>query len=79
MTFKYKDKIYTTADLDNKLGKLGIRLEDVEILKKQDCSIGEVSNSVTKHRFYNKKTGYTLVSIYDNLDHLQAVENPQEW
>ena len=69
-TFKYKDKIYTTTNLDSKLSKLGIELRDIEILKKQDCSKGKADNSINKYYFYNKETKETIVSVYDNLDNL---------
>jgi hypothetical protein len=67
ISFKYKDKIYTTTNLEKKLNKLGIGIQDIEILKKQDNSIGETDNTIKKYYFKNKYTGDTLVSIYDNL------------
>ena len=67
ISFKYKDKIYTTTNLEKKLEKLGIEIQDVEILKKQDNSIGELDNTVQKYYFKNRYTGETIVSIYNNL------------
>ena len=67
ISFKYKDKIYTTTNLENKLNKLGIGIQDIEILKKQDNSIGELDNTVQKYYFKNRYTGETIVSIYNNL------------
>lgn len=78
-SFKYKDKIYTTTNLENKLNKLGIELQDIEILKKQDNSIGETDNTIQKYYFKNKYTGETIVSIYDNLYNLKQIINIEDW
>ena len=78
-SFKYKDKTYTTTNLEKKLNKLGIELSDIEILKKQDNSIGEIDNTVKKYYFKNKHTGDTIVSIYDNLQNLSQVTNTEDW
>lgn len=78
-SFKYKDKIYTTTNLEKKLEKLGIGIQDIEILKKQDNSIGETDNTIQKYYFKNKHTGETIVSIYDNLQNLKQVINIKEW
>lgn len=79
ISFKYKDKIYTTTNLENKLNKLGIGIQDVEILKKQDNSIGEIDNTIQKHYFKNKSTGETIVSIYDDLQNLKGIINIEDW
>lgn len=79
ISFKYKDKIYTTTNLEKKLNKLGIGIQDIEILKKQDNSIGEIDNTIQKYYFKNKHTGETIVSIYDNLEHLKQIINIEEW
>lgn len=79
ISFKYKDKIYTTTNLEKKLNKLGIELSDIEILKKQDNSIGETDNTIKKYYFKNKHTGETIVSIYVNLQDLKQIINIEEW
>ena len=70
ISFNYKDKIYTTDNLEKKLEKLGITKDDIKICKKQDCSIGETEDKVL-YRFYNPITKETIVSIYENLEHLR--------
>lgn len=66
ITFKYNNKQYTTNNLDSKLNKLGITREDIEILGKRD--LGEIDTSIKKYHYRNPITGYTITSIYDNLD-----------
>ena len=75
ITFSYNGKIYTTSDLERKLKKLGITEQDITIQKKQDCSIGEIDDSIRKYRFKNKLTGEEIVSIYDNLNNLKNIIN----
>lgn len=79
ISFKYKDKIYTTTNLEKKLNKLGIGIQDVEILKKQDNSIGETDNTIQKYYFKNKHTGEIIVSIYINLYNLKQIINIEDW
>ena len=79
ISFKYEDKIYTTTNLEKKLNKLGIGIQDIEILKKQDNSIGETDNTIQKYYFKNKYTGETIVSIYDNLYNLKQIINIEDW
>lgn len=71
VTFKYNNKQYTTNNLENKLKKLGISEHDIEILGRRD--LGEIDTSIKKYYFKNKVTGETIVSIYDNLEHLKNI------
>ena len=70
ITFLYKDKFYTTNELNRKLIKMGITENDIKICKKQDCAIGDPDPDRKLYRFYNPYTRETIVSIYENLDHL---------
>ena len=66
--FKYNNRIYNPSDLDKKLKKLGITRSDIEII--EDTTIKEeLDTSITKHHFV-LSNGYTVTSIYDNLDNL---------
>lgn len=65
VTFKYKNKQYTTNNLTNKLSKLGISENEIEILGKRD--LGEIDTSIKKYKYINKKTGWSITSIYNNL------------
>lgn len=68
--FKYNNRIYNPSDLDKKLKKLGITRSDIEII--EDTTIKDNDNEdnrITKHHFI-LPNGYTVTSIYDNLDNL---------
>ena len=75
--FKYQNKIYKTSNLDKKLKKMGISLEDIELINKpspkEDDNKEEV---ITKHHFI-LPNGYTVTSIYNNLDNLGITDYKQ--
>ena len=55
--------------------KLGITIEDITILqeeKEEDC----IDSSIKKHHF-KLPNGYTITSIYNNLNHLNISEYEQ--
>lgn len=66
--FKYQDKIYKTSNLDKKLKKMKLTLADIELIDKP-TKVDNEDNGITKHHFilFN---GYTVTSIYDNLDYM---------
>ena len=73
--FKYNNRIYNPSDLDKKLKKLGITRSDIEII--EDTTIKEEPDiSITKHHFV-LHNGYTVTSIYNNLDNLGITEYKQ--
>ena len=76
ITFKYKDKQYTTNNLKNKLDKLGISIDDIQIMGNRD--LGEIDTSIQKYYFKNDITGETIVSIYPSLEHLN-IKNIHEY
>lgn len=64
--FLYNKEIYTSFNLKKTLKKLGITIEDITILpeeKKEDC----IDSSIKKHHF-KLPNGYTITTIYNNLD-----------
>jgi hypothetical protein len=73
ITFRYKDKQYTTNNLSSKLTKLDINAEDIVILSRKD--LGEVNTDIKKYIFYNYNTKESIVSIYEKLEHLKDVVN----
>lgn len=75
ITFKYNNKQYTTNNLENKLQKLGISKNEIEILGKKD--LGEIDTSIKKYYFYNPKDKTTIVSIYEVLD--KYIKNYDEY
>lgn len=67
--FKYNGKIYSPVHPENKLKKLGITWDDVEIIKEEakEEKREEYMNP-TLHEFKNIKTGEVILSIYNNLN-----------
>lgn len=80
--FKYQDKIYKTINLDKKLKKMKLSLEDIELIdkpiktSKEDEDKEELDTSITKHHFI-LPNGYTVTSIYNNLDDLGITDYKQ--
>ena len=76
--FKYQDKIYKISNLDKKLKKMKLSLEDIELIDKPIKSSKEddEDNGITKHHFV-LPNGYTVTSIYDNLDNLEITDYKQ--
>ncbi len=73
--FLYNKEIYTSFNLKKALKKLGITIEDITILpeeKEEDC----IDSSIKKHHF-KLPNGYTITSIYNNLNHLNISEYEQ--
>ena len=77
VTFKYNNKQYTTNNLENKLNKLGITKEDIEILGNRD--LGEIDTSIKKYYFKNIKTGEIIVSVYPDLRNLENIINVNDY
>ena len=76
ITFKYNNKQYTTNNLENKLNKLGITKDDIEILGNRD--LGEIDTSIKKYYFKNIKTGEIIVSVYPDLRNLENIINEKK-
>ena len=77
ITFKYKDKQYTTNNLKNKLDKLGISIDDIQIMGNRD--LGEIDTSIQKYYFKNTITEEVIISIYSSLEHLKNIVNIYEY
>ena len=75
--FKYQDKIYKTSNLDKKLKKMKLSLEDIKLIDKPSSKEDNDDNEViTKHHFILPNR-YTVTSIYDNLDNLGITDYKQ--
>ena len=77
ITFRYKDKQYTTNNLERKLNNLGVSISDIQIMGNRD--LGEIDNSIQKYYFKNSNTRETIVSIYPSLEHLKNIINIYEY
>ena len=78
MKFIFNNKIYNPVNLEKKLKKLGITLEDVQIIEDNKI-IDEIDTSVKKYYFKNTITGETIVSVYPSLEHLKNIVNIYEY
>lgn len=65
VTFKYKNSVYTTPNLEKKLKKLRITKEDIIIISNSLVKEDVTPNGVVKY-YYRLKDGTTLTSIYPN-------------
>ena len=71
--FKYNDKIYDTSDLEKKLKKMNITINDIVIIEKQPDKIE--NNGIKKFYFKNKNKdskefGFVVCSIFSTLERL---------
>ena len=78
MKFIFNNKIYNPVNLEKKLKKLGITLEDIQIIEDNKI-IDEIDTSVKKYYFKNTITGETIVSVYPSLEHLKNIINTYEY
>ena len=78
MKFIFNNKIYNPVNLEKKLKKLGITLEDIQIIEDNKI-IDEIDTSVKKYYFKNTITGETIVSVYPSLKHLKNIVNIYEY
>lgn len=62
MKFKYNGKIYNPINLEKKLKKLGITIDDIELIEElKNTNENTYSNSTL---YYFKKDDYVRCSIY---------------
>ena len=62
MKFKYNGKIYNPTNLEKKLKKLGITIDDIELIEElKNTNENTYSNSTL---YYFKKDDYVRCSIY---------------
>ena len=63
MKFKYNEKIYNPINLEKKLKKLGITIDDIELIEElKNTNENTYSNNSTL--YYFKKDDYVRCSIY---------------
>ena len=62
MKFKYNNKVYNPTNLEKKLKKLGITIDDIELIEElKNTNENTYSNSTL---YYFKKDDYVRCSIY---------------
>lgn len=77
--FKYDGKIISTPNLEKKLKRMKISIDDIEIIKDEIKQIPQESSEEVSPRYYfkNINNGYTITSIYPTIP--EWVENKEEW
>lgn len=64
--FKYNGKIWNPKNPEKKLKQLGITWDDVEIIEQQEIKKSDIEYEDPNRLYYflNKKTGWSISSIY---------------
>ena len=78
MKFMYNGRIYNPVNVEKKLNKMGITMDDIEIIPEEIKKIEEVDDTVT-YLFIDRVNGKRIVSIYDNLDDLKDLINVNDY
>lgn len=78
MKFKYNGRIYNPVNVEKKLKKMGITINDIEIIPEEVKKIEEVDDTVT-YLFIDKNNDKKIISIYDNLDNLKDIVNVNDY
>lgn len=78
MKFMYNGRIYNPVNVEKKLKKMGITMDDIEIIPEEIKKIEEVDDTVT-YLFIDRVNGKRIVSIYDNLDDLKDLINVNDY
>ena len=78
MKFMYNGRIYNPVNVEKKLKKMGITMDDIEIIPEEVKKIEEVDDTVT-YLFIDKNNGKKIISIYDRLDNLKDIVNVNDY
>lgn len=66
MKFMYNGRIYNPVNVEKKLEKMGITIDDIVIIKEESKKDPPLVSDVKLFYFYNPNTGCSIISIYDN-------------
>lgn len=77
MKFMYNGRIYNPVNVEKKLKKMGITMNDIEIIPVKEEVVEYVD--IKTYKFINKNTSEYIVSIYDNLDDLKDLINVNDY
>ena len=78
MKFKYNGRIYNPVNVEKKLKKMGITMDDIEIIPEEIKEVTYDDDTIT-YLFIDKINGKRIVSIYDNLDDLKDLINVNDY
>ena len=75
--FKYNNKVYEVPNLEKKLKRMKLSLEDIELINKPSSKEDNDDNEVIIKHHFILPNGYTVTSIYNNLDNLGITDYKQ--
>ena len=78
MKFKYNGRIYNPVNVEKKLKKMGITMDDIEIIPEEIKEVTYDDDTIT-YLFIDRANGKRIVSIYDNLDDLKDLINVNDY
>ena len=78
MKFKYNGRIYNPVNVEKKLKKMGITMNDIEIIPEEIKEVKYEDDTIT-YLFIDRVNGKRIVSIYDNLDDLKDLINVNDY
>ena len=78
MKFKYNGRIYNPVNVEKKLKKMGITMDDIEIIPEEIKEIKYEDDTIT-YLFIDRVNDKRIVSIYDNLDDLKDLINVNDY
>ena len=78
MKFMYNGRIYNPVNVEKKLKKMGITMDDIEIIPEEIKEVKYEDDTIT-YLFIDKVNGKRIVSSYDNLDDLKDIVNISDY
>ena len=78
MKFMYNGRIYNPVNVEKKLKKMGITINDIEIIPEEIKEVKYEDDTIT-YIFIDKNNGKKIISIYDNLDNLKDIVNVNDY
>lgn len=78
MKFMYNGRIYNPVNVEKKLKKMGITMDDIEIIPEEIKEVKYEDDTIT-YLFIDKINDKRIVSIYDNLDDLKDLINVNDY
>ena len=78
MKFMYNGRIYNPVNVEKKLKKMGITINDIEIIPEEIKEVKYEDDTIT-YLFIDKNNGKKIISIYDNLDNLKDIVNVNDY
>lgn len=78
MKFMYNGRIYNPVNVEKKLKKMGITMDDIEIIPEEIKEVKYEDDTIT-YLFIDRVNSKRIVSIYDNLDDLKDLINVNDY